>query len=130
MSHRQTLVHLAAAPLLMLALSSSPALAMGDAPYTDAERASNERFQRSAERVESVHEQDRRSENAADPFRVPLPREWPAYPRALPPAQHTAPVTDGGGDDWLVPVLAVGGSLLLGAGLAPGRIRGQRDRPA
>jgi len=134
MSHRKTLARLAVAPLLVLTLSASPAVAMGDTPYTDAERASNDRFQRDADRADAPNQQDRRSENTADAFRVPLPRVWPAYPQPLPPVVHTAPVptavADDGGDDWIVPVLAAGGALLLGAGLTSGRIRGRRVRPA
>jgi hypothetical protein len=154
MSHRKTLARLAAAPLLMLALSAPPALAIGDTPYTDAERAANDRFNgdaaaaatllRNSRDVAEAYradaarqrsaQQDRRSENTADPSRVPVPRVWPAYPSALPPAENPAPVppavADDGGDDWVVPVLAIGGTLLLGAGLATGRIRGRRVSPA
>jgi hypothetical protein len=151
MSHRKTLARLAAAPLLMVALAAPPALAVADTPYTDAERASNDRFQTNAEAAEQGRReivdayradaanqrsalQDRRSENTVDPSRAAHPRMWPAYPRALPPAENPAPVptavADDDGDDWLVPVLAFGGTLLLGAGLATGRIRGRRVSPA
>lgn len=149
MSHRKTPLRLVAAPLLMLALCAPPALAMGDTPYTDAERRANDRFNgdaaaatllknsrdvaeayRTDAAIQRSAQQDRRSENTADP----LPRVWPAYSRALPPVQNPAPaptaLVDDGDDDWVVPVLAISGTLLLGAGLATGRIRGRRVRPA
>ena len=160
MSHRKTLARLAVAPLLMIALSAPPALAMptdlqakaiGDTPYSDAERAKNDRFNSDVAAAErgrgeiadayradaanqQAAQQDRRSENTVDPSRAPAPRTWPAYPRAVPPADIPAPapatVADDDGDDWVVPVLAIAGTLLLGAGLATGRLRGRRVRPA
>jgi hypothetical protein len=154
MSHPKTLARLAVAPLVVLALSAPPAVAMGDTPYTDAERAANDRYQagagaddtllknsraiaeayRADGANQSSAQQDRRSENAADPFSGTLPRVWPAYPRAIPPIGNpvSVPTTvaDDGGDDWVIPVLAIGGTLLLGAGIATGRNRGGRVRPA
>jgi hypothetical protein len=147
MSHRKTLARLAVAPLLMIALSAPPALATPLDPQTGAPHSSEsdaaaaERGRREiadAYRAQAANQraarQDRRSENTVDPSRAPAPRTWPAYPRALPPAEipaHApATVADDGGDDWVLPVLAIGGTLLVGAGLATGRIRGRRVRPA
>jgi hypothetical protein len=149
MSHRKTLARLAVAPLMIVALTAPPALA--DTPYTDAERAANDRFNRDAApaatllknsrdiaeayRADAANQraavQDRRSENTVDASRADLPRTWPAYPRAATPAENPAPVADDGGDgdDWIVPV-AIGGTLLLGAGLLAGSTRGRHVRPA
>jgi hypothetical protein len=147
MSHRQTLARVAVAPLVMIALSAPSALALPIDPqtgapsnYESAAAAAAERGRREiadAYRTQAANQraaqQDRRSENTVDPTRAPAPRTWPAYPRALPPAEIPAPApataADDGGDDWVVPVLAIGGTLLVGAGLA-GRIRGRRVRPA
>jgi hypothetical protein len=128
MSHRSILARLAAAPLLIAALAAPPALAVSLDPQTGAPHAEStapiaEQGRRdiaAAYRADAAAQrparQDARSENTTDPSRAPVP------PAGLP--------VSAGDDDSVVPVLAIGGTLLLGAGLAAGRVRGRRVRPA
>jgi hypothetical protein len=76
--------------------------------------------------------QDLRGEASADQSRAPeapvgLPT-WPLHPEPVTPAEQQ-PVADGdgGGVDWPVPTLAIGGVLLLaGIALAGTRYRAAR----
>jgi hypothetical protein len=139
MQNRKHLVSLAVAPLLACAIAA-PASIAAPLPASQADMyastvhkpaATNQHLQSEAAASASQSPatgQDQRTEGAKDTSRAPSRPDgmpsWPANPQPITPAVQQ-PVADDGGDgiDWQVPVLAIAGTLLLGAGLGAATIR-------
>jgi hypothetical protein len=125
MSHRKYLSRLALAALAAAALAAPAATAMPADPIV----------------METLPppstQDDRRSENAADPSPPPvahpraIPPTWPENPEPIGRSQPQSAVDggDGGGTDVPVVLIAIGGALVLAGGTAYAVTR-QRTRAA